>query len=258
MSSHSKSLLYFHQGWTDIVNCLPLIHYYSHCKPNLEVIVRIDARDFIEYTCRGLTNVSFIYVDKLILDNTVDFSKLIPEYEEYEILFHGGHDIMRNDSFKGIWGQNASDKSHFVKKFYKLYNISIEDSISLFNYERDLNAENELFYSFQNIIKKPYVIFHEPWDFDLNVKFRNINSINVNGLSLNPFLWIQVLQSANELHLVDSFWASVYYLICYKFDINDNQKVIIYPFNRDGGLWSKRDNRELFHNWKFKEKKCIF
>jgi len=81
-----KSLLYFHQGWTDIVNCLPLIHYYSHYKSNLDVIVRIDARDFIEYTCRGLKNVSFIYLDKLILDNTVDFSKLIPEYEEYETL----------------------------------------------------------------------------------------------------------------------------------------------------------------------------
>ena len=80
----------------------------------------------------------------------------------------------------------------------------------------------------------------------------------MNGLSNNPFLWIQVLQSANELHLADSFWASVYYLICDKFNMNDNQKVIIYPFNRDGGLYSKRDNRELFYNWKFNTKKCIF
>ena len=85
MNKYYKSLLYFHQGFTDIVNCLPLIHYYSHYKSNLDVIVRIDARDFIEYTCRGLKNVSFIYLDKLILDNTVDFSKIIPEYEEYEI-----------------------------------------------------------------------------------------------------------------------------------------------------------------------------
>ena len=63
-----KSLLYFHQGWTDIVNCLPLIHYYSYYKPNLKVIVRSDARELIEYTCNTLKNVNFIYVDKLILD----------------------------------------------------------------------------------------------------------------------------------------------------------------------------------------------
>ena len=253
-----KSLLYFHQGWTDIVNCLPLIHYYSYYKPNLKVIVRSDARELIEYTCNTLKNVNFIYVDKLILDRNIDLQQIIPEYHDYEILFHGMHDIMRNDEYKNIWIQNKNNTSHFVKKFYKLYNISFEESLSLFNFERDINAETELLYAFEQFIKKPYLIFHEPSYFDLNIKINNINSINVNGLSENPFLFIKILQSAHELHLADSFWASIYYLIYFKFNTNDMQKVIIYPFKRDGGLWSKNDRRILFHNWIYKRSKCIF
>ena len=258
MKNPYKSLLYFHQGWTDIVNCLPLIHYYSRCKTHVKVIMRDDAYEIAAYTCGNLLNVEFEFIEKEILDETKIIGDIIPNINEYEILFHGINDVFRKDKYKNAWKLHKLDPRHFVKKLYELYGISLEECLQLFKIKRDFKAEMNLYKSFTTIIKTKYIIIHEPDYMELKFGKKKVKLFNVDQMASNPFIWIKILESADEIHLADSFWASAYYLMRYNNDLNNEQTVIIYPINRDGGLWAKKNKRELFTNWKFKPKKCIF
>ena len=62
-----NGILYFHQGWTDIINCLPLATFYSKTYDKVYVLMRKDAKDLVDFYVRG-TNIQPVYIDKLDLD----------------------------------------------------------------------------------------------------------------------------------------------------------------------------------------------
>jgi hypothetical protein len=51
-----KGCFYSHQGWTDIINNLSLISYYSKIYDELIVLMRDDARQIVDYYVKGLDN----------------------------------------------------------------------------------------------------------------------------------------------------------------------------------------------------------
>ena len=59
-----KGCVYFHQGWTDIINCLSLINICSKRYTILYAIFREDSKDLIDYYIRGLKNVIPVYIPK--------------------------------------------------------------------------------------------------------------------------------------------------------------------------------------------------
>ncbi len=49
-----KPYYFFHQGWTDIAICLPLIDTAIHLnKKNISVLMREDSQPLVKFYCRG-------------------------------------------------------------------------------------------------------------------------------------------------------------------------------------------------------------
>lgn len=82
-------------------------------------------------------------------------------------------------------------------------------------------------------------------------------SINLNRITDNFFIYSEILQKSKEIHLVDSVWASVIYLLDCKYKLFENIPIFIYPFrSREGGLLNYDDkNIEPKHpdNWIIKK-----
>jgi hypothetical protein len=68
----TTGVLYFHQGFTDIVNCVAMINYYSGKYKNLIVLMRKDAENMINFYVRTLSNITMLYADKNVLDSAND------------------------------------------------------------------------------------------------------------------------------------------------------------------------------------------
>ena len=71
--------LIFHQGYTDIINCLGLINYNIEKYCYINVIIRCDMKNMMEYLYKNKycnKNINFIYIEKQddgILENTDKF-----------------------------------------------------------------------------------------------------------------------------------------------------------------------------------------
>ena len=46
---NKEGILFFHQGWTDIINCLALIKYYCNLFNKLYLIIRKDSNKIINF-----------------------------------------------------------------------------------------------------------------------------------------------------------------------------------------------------------------
>ena len=67
-------LLYFHQGWTDIINCLSLINYYSSIYQKIYLLIREDSKNIINFYTKNNNTIIILYEDKKVLDsNSIDY-----------------------------------------------------------------------------------------------------------------------------------------------------------------------------------------
>jgi hypothetical protein len=169
--------------------------------------------------------VNPIYINKSNLDNdnldTIQyFSKNIDNINNYDILYHGYHDHNRKDNYNNSFSKS---KLFFVESFYILYNINYMTRISHFNIGRNYDLEN---YKYDEFVKKygeKYILQHE---------INNVNSkipiINLNGVSDTFFDYIKILENAQEIHLLDSVWSAIIYLLDAKYSLFKNIKIYIY------------------------------
>jgi hypothetical protein len=220
-----NGILYFHQGWTDIINCLSLIDYYLENYEKIYLFIREDSKNLIDFYLLNKNNrVNPIYINKYNLDNldTIQyFSKNIDNINNYDILYHGGcHDHNRKDNYNNSFSKS---RLFFVESFYTSYNINYMTRISHFNIERNYDLEN---YKYDEFVKKyggKYILQHE---------INNVNSkipiINLNGVSDTFFDYIKILENAQEIHLLDSVWGAIIYLLDAKYSLFKNIKIYIY------------------------------
>ena len=193
-------ILYFHQGWTDIINCLSLIDYYLD-KYQLHLIIRDDSKNLIDYYI-GNKNVIVHYINKNILDNT-NINQTIEKFNlgNYETLFHGYHDKYNNikniNKFKSLHIKNGN----FVRYFFETYNIPFNVRINYFNIERKLLDENNIYEQFIKKYGNNYILYH---GIDTNniKNMNNENIIDINLISDIFFDYIKVIENAKELHLL--------------------------------------------------------
>lgn len=263
---NKKACVYFHQGWTDIIMCLPLINYYSDLYEKIFVIIRSDAKNLVDYYTKNLNNVSIVYIDT---DNgrfygVIDTSAATDQikYEnnqisipnDYDLMFHAEHDRYRKDSYCGYWYQPDAFKKktkHFSEMFYVFYDIDFLCRITNFMFERDLELEDQVYDKFVKDNGADYVIYHDDesnhthGDHHVSTKiaFENkqdgVSYVNVNKASTIFFDHIKVFQNAKEIHLVDSVWACLFYQLDAKYGILKNKTV---------NLYCKRNHENLFTN----------
>jgi len=248
-----KGCVYFHQGWTDIINCLPLVNYYADKYDKLILIIREDAKEIARYYTRNMDNISLLCKNKYDIDlNPMCILQEIPP--DYDLLFHGNFDSSRNDKYKNIFSKSI----FYAEGFYTFYEIPFNEKINSFNFIRDFELEENEYLSFIKIYGKDYSLYH------ISSEVENFNevdiykpSIDINGLSNNIFSCIKILENAKELHLMDSLWASFCYLLDAKYNLFSNKKIYLYPFKkRSGGLVETYKQSELspinLKNWVIK------
>uniref|UniRef100_A0AB39J9S6 Uncharacterized protein n=1 Tax=Florenciella sp. virus SA2 TaxID=3240092 RepID=A0AB39J9S6_9VIRU len=231
----NKCILYFHQGWTDIINCLGIITYYSNMYNITYLIMRKDAKPIIDYYTRDKNNVKLLYEDKnsiLYIRHNV-FQYVINNYPDLDlhdadILGIGQHDKYRNDKYKNknaIMSRNSKEKNFFVNLFYDCYDIPYINRIDGFKITRDKKLENKVYNDFINKYGEDYILFHEIIKNNDN-KCKNI--INLNGITDNMFEYIKVLEHAKEIHLLDSVWGALIYLLDAKYKLFQDKKIVLY------------------------------
>lgn len=253
----TKGLFYAHQGWTDVINCLPLINYYATKYDHLFVMVREDAKPIIDFYLKQFKNVSPYYVPKSELDA---HTSLPPA--DTDVLYHGSYDVFRRDFFRGVFDRS---NLYFAKRFYECYNISFMEKLNSFSLVRDLDLEEEKYLDFVQKYGEDYVLYHDDPNtpggatgIDLNdVLFDVKNKVNLNGITNNVFDFIKVIENAKEIHLVDSIWAATCYLVDAKYSIFDKKNINLYPFKkRSGGLIQNHGDTKIepYHpkNWMVK------
>lgn len=225
-------ILYFNQGWTDIVNCLPLATYYSKRYSKIILPVRDGALEFVNYYVRNKSNIECVGFEKQSFEsNFVESIRHIlmsRSIQDIDLLFHGCSDVYRNDDkrFKFMTSPNL----HFVSSFYQDYGIPFNQRIENFDLDRDDRAENEFFDDFTRKHGKEYILVHDSSEMPLGIQ-----GIRLGEITSNPFISAKVLQNAQEIHMIDSFWASVCYHFDMKFSLLSDVKVSIYPFKSRGG-----------------------
>jgi hypothetical protein len=226
-------LLYFHQGWTDIINSLALINYYEHKYNKIYLLIREDAKPMVDYFINNKKKVIPIYLPKEKLDRHDYTNKIIflsvhlLHSLPYHILFHGGLDVLRNDIYANRFNFYHKTDPDFVKLFYTSYDIDYKTRYEYFDFDRDKKKEELMYDEFINTYGKDYILYHHVYD-KLDDKFKNIKLINLDSKTNVFFDYIKILENSLELHLLDSVWGALVYLLNKKYNLFSDKKVYIY------------------------------
>lgn len=235
----TTGVLYCHQGFTDIVNCLAMINYYSGKYKNLIVLMRKDAENMINFYVRKLGNITMLYADKNVLDSANDSG--IVRYLEtkglsnYACQFIGFTDRERNDIYQNNFSKSDTT-GNFVKEFYQCYKIPYETRIEMFSIVRDAEAEER---KYTEIVgdSKQYICKHVgprlgyPYQVIKVDTPSNVKSIDLYNSSDVFFDMIKVLENSSEIHVIDSVWAAICYHLDAKYGLLKNVPVSLYCHN---------------------------
>jgi hypothetical protein len=222
---NKEGILYFHQGWTDIINCLSLINYHCNIYNKIYLIMRNDAKLLIDFYTKDINNLQIFYEEKKNIDeNGIQF--LIKKYNNNDLqscdfLGIGGHDNSRKDKYNNKF---SSINYCFVKRFYEPYDIPYNTRIDNFKFIRDYELEENTYNDFINKYGNNYILYHEV----IKNYDQNYPIINLNGISNIFFDTIKILENAIEIHLLDSIWGVFIYQLDAKYKLFQNKKIFLY------------------------------
>ena len=223
-------VLYFHQGWTDIINCLALVTYFSERYDLVYLIIRKDAFELINFYLKSYSNIIALHEEHKILD-TIGVHHLIKNLQFDSFEFIGGHDMRRliTDVFFNAYNKFTSENVvTFERAFYEAYNIPYMTRVEKFNVTRDLSQE-ELKYN--SIVKSDnYICIHTNKYLNLTVnpdeRYKEI--IELDKSSNIFFDMIKVLENAKEIHVIDSVWAAICYLLDVRYNLFNHIPIYVY------------------------------
>jgi hypothetical protein len=230
-SIESIGLLFFHQGWTDIVNCLPLINVYAKRCKRLYVLLREDSAPMIKQYIQPINNVVPVFKkkesieDKRFWSSQIDFLK--PIITDYYLIGESDKDRHDDDPYKGLYA-NRTVTRPFERMFYEYYGVPYSHRIDSFHLKRDFSLEEE---TYKRIVKKEsYICVHTNSELgSINIPhYENTDIIELNDISYIFFDMIRVLENAKEIHLIDSIWATLCYILDCRYQIF--QKIPIYVY----------------------------
>ena len=105
----------FHQGFTDIVNCLPLINIFSKKFKKINLIMRDDFKEIVDFYLKQFSNVEACYHEKFKIDNHL--SQVISLYDENStMLMFGMCDGYRTHEYINAYRSSPANM-FFVESF---------------------------------------------------------------------------------------------------------------------------------------------
>jgi hypothetical protein len=84
------------------------------------------------------------------------------------------------------------------------------------------------------------------YNFDINIKNKCQNPININNKTIYFYDYIKILENAIDIHIIDSFWSCFIYILQAKYNLFVNIKIYYYPLNHNIIFFI---NEPLFDNW---------
>jgi hypothetical protein len=218
-----NGILYFHQEWTDVLNCLSLITLFQKQYMHLYVINRPCTDNLFKFYCRFYKNV--ILVPEELVDTLISFVKA-----DYNFIGYG--DCKRKDKYKDAFMKKRLTTSdlirwNFCRDFYETYDIPYSVRINMFEITRDPLLESKFY---EKIIKeKPYILAHTLGVREKLITVNHTLPIYELGLTTSIFFdAIRVLEEATEIHLIDSVWSLVCYLLDNKYKLFQHIQITVY------------------------------
>lgn len=250
----NRAIIIHHQGWTDIINCIGLVRYaceklgYKY----YTLVIRNGAVELAKYVFKDIPNLEIVGKNHLEISNPKRsfIQYIINNIKNVDRLFFGAA-IDRYYTGK-IKVKNIRSKN-FVNDFYQRYGIDPINRIEMFKLNRDIELENK---KYKEVIDKvggeKYVLIHyETSDhskdkYGINLKKLNDNYIseelrelpkfNLDKSSDIFFDMIKVLENAKEIHLMESVWCAVIYLLQKRYGLLKNIRICIHEYIRPRGL----------------------
>lgn len=254
----TEATVLFHQGYTDILNHLPLLSYYQKKFKKLHVIIREEAVPILQQYLLSskYSNIEMIVMKKNHLDILFVSSESIRLFLEIQnltktyLLFFGIFDVYRDDRYKHAFNNAQRKGIFFSEAFYTAYDLPYSLRLDEFEYDRSSRQiqtiEHDLFKKFcfkHSIdIDKPfeYILYHDDETTKAVIEFSNkSSSLSLNKMSNSFFDCLKILENAKELHLIDSSWACLTYFMDAKYGFMKEKKVFLY---------AKRDYGEMFRS----------
>ena len=221
-----EAVLYFHQGWTDIINCLGLVNYVSSKYKTVYVCIREDAKDLFLYSFRNPTKqvVPILVPKELYTEihpyDTIETAGLV--IEQIALHFHGIFDIYGTEPYFDAYNRALDNKMCFVEAFYTPYDIPYSVRTDWFEVTRDAEREALVYEVFTQKYGEEYGLNHLV---EVNSSFYPI--IELDKISDYFFDMALVLDRAKEIHVIDSVWAAVIYHLQAKYGICSSIPVYI-------------------------------
>jgi hypothetical protein len=238
MKNLQSAVMYFHQGWTDIINFLPIININASIYENLTVIFRDDAKPLVDFYLKQFGNVTPFFDNKSKLDNynSIIFNNL----EGKKIEFYGLWDMYRNDEYKNSF-TSSFENNFFVEKFYQCYGFDYIDRVNKFHYLRDFDLEQKKYQEFIKLHGDDYILIHQDENRNLFLPTNKFGSkvINLNGSTEILFDYLKILIKSKEIHMIDSVWSNLIYLIDAKFGYFKEIPIYIYSLRGYDDMFTK-------------------
>jgi hypothetical protein len=278
---NKKAFVYFHQGWTDVIMCLGLIDHYASMYDELWVFIRSDSKELLDYYVQGKPNIKVLSVDtdngrfygsigvsNDVLEVTYDRNLDNPPYSQiripsdFDLRFHGAHDMMRVDGYRGAMSPQNGGKlngMHFSEMFYAAYDIPFSKRITDFTLNRNHEVENEIYKNFVETFGTKYIVYHDDRmnhvrgehhvDTEITFPHRRTDCVyvNLNGISPIIFDYLKVIENAEEIHLIDSIWGCACYQMDGRYGFLQGKTVHLYAMRGHSALFTKPLDLE---NWK--------
>lgn len=185
-------IAYTHLGLGDHIVCNGFLNHFS--KSFEKIFLPVKSRDF--------ENISYLYSQ----NKKIELFKIEHETEVKDI-----HNFSKKNNLKILKIGFKKRKPPFNKSFYDQLQLPYEISINEFKYKRDVQKENKLFEHLKKIynVSDDYQLVHNQSSYGkVNLKLNsNLSVIFVEketDIFKNIFYYTKVIQSAKEIHCLDS------------------------------------------------------
>tara|TARA_R100000900_G_scaffold137935_1_gene116552 strand:+ start:623 stop:1405 length:783 start_codon:yes stop_codon:yes gene_type:complete len=237
-----QAIMFFPQEWESLINCLPLINYYSSKYVKIKLIMRSDASSLTDFYISQFKNVRVIYHQKSRLD--FNFNRFIKLENRGDILFFGDRDAFRLDGYTNRY-RFSNSHSFSLNRLYETYDILYSERVHSFSIDRNHLLENELFNSVVGESVVDYIVVDPEYTNELS----NHKIIYLDDDLPIIFNYIKILENAKEIYLTNSKWAYVCYLLDAKYGIFSNIKINLICEDNKTQIFT--EPKEL-NNWNIK------
>ena len=228
-----------HQGFGDLFNSIGIINYYSDIYDLVYIFLLDNARikiyneiffnkkniisiipEFCDYNHINHPNTCIICMTNGNNSHCPRIRREICKYINYN-LYDG--DIIKIGSFDNFdkWTEYRFNQFSFAHAFYSYNNLDTNIRFDYFKFYNNQTLENNIYNNFIEKYGNEYILVHEDTERKLFIDHNKISNnnlpiINLNNISENFIEFIKVIKNAKEIHLIDSSWSVLIYLLSFK------------------------------------------